>query len=72
MANVGNFNYPPAVYVHSLEEERRGYVNRRAAIDDAKSPEAKRLDQRIADVDAAIALQQAREAGDAPADAPAE
>lgn len=68
---MGNFNYPPAVYVHSLEEERRGYVNRRAAADD-KSPEAKRLDARIAAVDEAIALHQAREAGDAPAAAPAE
>lgn len=68
---MGNFNYPPAVYVHSLEEERRGYVNRRAAADD-KSPEAKRLDARIAAVDEAIALHQGREAGDAPAAAPAE
>lgn len=70
--SVANFTYPPDVYIVSLNEERRGYVNRRAKAAD-KSDEAKALDARIAAVDEAIALHEARKAGgDAPAEAPAE
>lgn len=69
---VANFTYPPDVYIASLNEERRGYVNRRAKAAD-KSDDAKALDARIAGVDEAIALHEARKAGgDAAAEAPAE
>lgn len=72
---MANFTYPPDVYIASLNEERRGYVNRRARAAD-KSDDAKMLDARIAAVDEAIALHEARKAdGDAPPaadDTPAE
>lgn len=71
MANAGNPNitaggtvsgdiYPPLVSVRALEGERAGYVTRRAAITDAKSDEAKRLDARIAAVDAELERHNAR------------
>lgn len=71
MANAGNPNvtaggtvsgdiYPPLVSIRSLEGERAGYAARRAAITDAKSDEAKRLDARIAAVDAELDRHRAR------------
>lgn len=46
--------YPPLVSIRALEGEREGYAAKRAAITDAKSDEAKRLDGRIAAVDAEL------------------
>lgn len=54
----GNFTMPPLVYIKSLQDERAGYVARKAGATDKAV--AAMLDARIAACDEQIAVHQAR------------